>query len=236
MNTRSILACVVLGLTASASFSGEFTGPLVYDDAWYLDDGSFTYATHPKRMKKVKVGFGYTDNSALNWEVTAGQLTDGASIPWYVRWLIGDKFLPEFARPSAVHDHYVTDAHRVRPARATHRMFRDALEDEHVKDWKVRAMYTAVAVFGPSWTDKEIVTGQECELFDDCVRSSEDDYASVDYIVAIEPTEAQRAELEALLAEFKAADDVSFAEMERAAIELRQRLDIPLGSLADVLE
>ena len=235
-NRRFVYAFVGALAAVSAVSAGEFTGQLEYEDGWFTESGSPTSEDDPDRVKMVKTGFGYTDNTALNWEVTRGELTDGASIPAIFRWLIGDKFLPEFARPSALHDHYVTSENRLRSALATHRMFRDALQDEKVEMWKVRAMYAAVVVFGPTWTDEDsaALEGQACALFNDCVRSADDSYGSVNYVEAVEPTEEQRAELTALLDDFP--DGGSLKDLEIAAVALREKLNIPTGSLSDVLE
>ena len=222
---KTLSFLIWLLMAPMAANAGTFTHPIEYEVGWFLEDGSPTTADDPNRLRKVAKTFGYTDNRVDKWEVSKGNLTDGASIPWYVRWVVGGKFEPEFARPSALHDHYVTYDHRVRPAWNTHRMFYDALLDENVEAVRAKAMYLAVVTFGASWTTLQV--GQPCDLFKNCVKSADEDYNFVEYFPGAEYSQERQAKLQALIEEIDAGTTVQ--DLDKIAIEARRSLKLPLG-------
>ena len=117
--------------------------------------------------------------------------TDGASIPRFFWDIIGGPYTPEFLRPAILHDHYTYPVNRVRPWRATHRLFYYALLHEGVDPTKALWMYYAVYVFGAHWA--ELVPGDDCG--EGCIQSFADDARIVTEPDRIESAGAQ-ADLE----------------------------------------
>ena len=88
------------------------------------------------------VRFQYCDDPATIWTVPAGKLTDGPSVPMYLRWLINPAKFPLSG--------YLHDDLRVRWTTgnaATDGMLRDAVMAEgHMKSWQAYLVYLGVRV------------------------------------------------------------------------------------------
>lgn len=88
------------------------------------------------------VRFQYCDDPATIWTVPAGKLTDGPSVPMYLRWLINPAKFPLSG--------YLHDDLRVRWTTgnaATDGMLRDAVIAEgHMKSWQAYLVYLGVRV------------------------------------------------------------------------------------------
>lgn len=118
------------------------------------------------KCRELTATFAYSKNG-LGWEAPAGTITDGASIPVWAQWFIGQPFSEEFGPASILHDHYVRAARR--PYLMTQRMFYDALIDTGVDPVKAGTMYAAIIVGGAAWTVQ--ADGKKCDLVSNCVRS-----------------------------------------------------------------
>ena len=78
--------------------------------------------------------------------VRAGQLTDGASIPWAFRWWlkVGG---PLFA-PSVIHD--TGYRHGLKTKSKIDDIYKMAMQENRVPGWKISIIYRAVKMFGGS--------------------------------------------------------------------------------------
>ncbi|WP_082537089.1 MULTISPECIES: DUF1353 domain-containing protein [unclassified Aureimonas] len=139
---------------------GSFTGRLVLKP----------YPRNPRGpLKVVAYTFGYIDQHQVGWEVRAGQITDGASIPLIFKPIIGGSFRPEFLPASVIHDHYCTV--QVRPWSRTQRVFLEILIDSGVPLAKANAMYYAVLVGSSKWG--RVSKGSACRQTSNCTWSQE---------------------------------------------------------------
>lgn len=119
----------------------QFTGRLV---AELLDDG---------RQIRLLEKYTYIDPGGEVWEVPAGTVVDGASIPQLFWGLIGGPLEGKYRNASVVHDHYCDL--RNREWKKVHRMFFDAMLESGVDRPLAKTMYYAVYFFGPRWETVE---------------------------------------------------------------------------------
>lgn len=222
------LVLAALSVSTTAVGAGEFTpGPDFLPDMVPCDT---PYYPENTMCRELAAPFAFT-HDGYGWEAPAGLVTDGASIPEWGRWMIGEPFAEEFAKAATLHDHYCRQEHNVRDWRATHRMFYDALISSGVGSGKAGIMYAAIIVGGPKWST--IVPGEECELVDGkiCVRTIgipmvEDGQPSTDYIEA----KYDELPMEDILREIEAkveAGDLDLEAIEGLAV--RKRLELGYG-------
>ncbi|MBC8129797.1 MAG: DUF1353 domain-containing protein [Rhizobiaceae bacterium] len=93
--------------------------------------------------------FAFVDDGGFTWEVPAGTVVNGASIP-QVFWSFGPPFVGDYRRASVVHDHFCVV--RTRPSQDVHRMFHEGCLLGGVSSVRAGTMYLAVRTFGPNWT------------------------------------------------------------------------------------
>jgi hypothetical protein len=138
-----IIAAVVLSLVmlwwseafAQSSF-GQFKGEVV---AEFMHDG---------RKMRLEKPFGYVDPRGVHWDVPAGTVTDGASIP-RVLWMSYPPFTGQYRAAAVIHDYYCDK--KSRSWRDTHEVFYNATRAAGVAETVAKAMYAAVYFFGPRW-------------------------------------------------------------------------------------
>lgn len=131
----------VLPLTVGAGAYGRFEGKVVVE--W------LTNAT-PERDMQLLEPFAFIDSNGKRWEVPAGTVINGASIPQSVWSLVGSPFTGNYRRASVVHDHYCDK--RSDSWRAVHRMFYEAMIAGSVTELQAKVFYAAVYAKGPRWT------------------------------------------------------------------------------------
>jgi hypothetical protein len=124
-----------------------------YASAWAEDFGSFTGDLHFKwhrdgRKMELLTPFRYIDPAGRDWNVPAGAVTDGASIP-KVFWSIAAPFEGKYRDAAVVHDYYCEV--RTRAWRDTHIAFYNAMRASGVDETMAKTMYGAVYYFGPRW-------------------------------------------------------------------------------------
>lgn len=90
--------------------------------------------------------FGYIDRDGKVWMVEPGLITDGASVPWIVRPIIGDPFTGEYRKPAVIHDAYYL--YKTEPRDKVDRMFREAMYYAKEDRAKAQIMYQMVRLFG----------------------------------------------------------------------------------------
>lgn len=108
----------------------------------------------PDRDMKLTGSFSYIDPAGKRWDVPAGTVVNGASIPQVFWTSFGPPFVGDYRRASVVHDHYCVV--RTETEHATHRMFHDACRTGGVGIVKAKLMYSAVKTFGPHWSGTSI--------------------------------------------------------------------------------
>lgn len=120
------------------SASPRYDGSAVVE---LLDEG--------RRVKLVN-DFGYIDQYGSRWDVPAGAIVDGASIPRVLWSIIGGPFEGPYRIASVIHD-WFCDL-RTRPWRAVHRMFYEAMVVSGVAHGRAALMYGGVYWGGPRWS------------------------------------------------------------------------------------
>jgi hypothetical protein len=141
MSSRSLLISFSVLLTIStqclaAENWGRFSGDIV---ATFLPDG---------RNVRIERPFSYFDPRGGSWDVPAGIVTDGASVPQFF-WVAFPPFTGLYRAAAFVHDHYCQV--KSRSWRETHEVFYNAMRASGVDEVTALAMYGAVYYFGPRW-------------------------------------------------------------------------------------
>jgi len=110
---------------------------------WLKEEG-------PDRRMTLIESFAFVDPNGKRWDAPAGHVIDGASIPQFLWSLAGSPYIGDYRRASVLHD-VACDA-KTEPSKAVHRMFYDAMICDGVSEPQALEFYTAVRLFGPSWT------------------------------------------------------------------------------------
>lgn len=127
---------------------GRFEGQVVVE--WLDHRGA-------DRNMRLREAFAFVDEDGTRWDVPAGAIVNGASIPQTFWTLFGPPFVGDYRRASVVHDYFCEV--RTRSAGEVHRMFYDACRAGGVSYVRAKSMYAAVAAFGPNWTlDQAVVS------------------------------------------------------------------------------
>lgn len=117
---------------------GKFIGSLKLEA---LDDG--------RRMKLLDQ-YEFLDPDQVSWEVPAGAIVDGASIPRPLWSLIGGPWDQGYRNASVIHDFYCSV--RTEEWQSVHLVFYRGMRAKGVAPWKAKVMYGAVYFAGPRWT------------------------------------------------------------------------------------
>lgn len=125
---------------------GCFKSTLEFEDGWVASKG--------ERLKRLKAPFGYIDADGIHWDVPAGALTDGASIPLFFQLFIGGPWTDSYLRAAVLHDFYIRRA--TANASAVHKLFHNALLASGVASNRAAQMYLAVDYFGPRWKSVDV--------------------------------------------------------------------------------
>jgi len=141
---------------AKAGKPGTYQGRAVVT---LLDDGRRVQLVDP---------FAYIDPATLKWDVPAGAIVDGASIPQPLWGIIGGPFEGKYRAASIIHDWYCDV--RTRPWKAVHRVFYDAMLTSGVSAGRAKPMYAGVLWGGPRWS--ETVVANASLHVDDYLKSS----------------------------------------------------------------
>jgi len=102
----------------------------------------------PRKMMLLN-DLNFTDSQGKVWIAMYGSIIDGASIPEIFWPLIGSPFVGFYRRSTVLHDVYCQN--HLRPSKAVHRMFWEAMIADGVTKEKADIMYKAVKNFGPRW-------------------------------------------------------------------------------------
>jgi hypothetical protein len=125
-------------IDAQESF-GKFEGDLVVR---LKDDG---------RTVELMQPFAFIDTNGKSWNVPAGTIVDGASIPQAFWSVIGGPFEGKYRAASVVHDYYCI--RRSESWQDVHLAFYNGMRANGVGAMTSKVMYAAVYNFGPRWVE-----------------------------------------------------------------------------------
>jgi uncharacterized protein DUF1353 len=131
-----LLAALLVPGQASWAQQGRFKGTLQVEP---LVDGVNV---------KLIAPFGYVDAKGRAWDVPAGAVTDGASIP-RVFWVTRPPFTGKYRQAAVIHDHYCST--KSRSWQDTHNVFYEAMLTAGEDRRTAKVMWAAVYHFGPRW-------------------------------------------------------------------------------------
>jgi len=134
-----LVAAAFLAFTSSAWAEpdyGHFVGKFV---AEFDGDG---------RKVKLIEPYGFVDRDGKAWDVPAGYLTDGASVPAAL-WVLYPPFTGNYRSAAVIHDYYCDNQQTT--WQDTHKVFYDAMRAAGVSEKTAKVMYGAVYLFGPRW-------------------------------------------------------------------------------------
>ncbi len=93
--------------------------------------------------------FGYKDSKGVDWDVPAGYVSDGASIPWSLWSFIGGPYDGPYRDAAIIHDYYCEK--KLRKWEDTHSMFLEAAIKRGVPEATAQTMYAGILYGGPRW-------------------------------------------------------------------------------------
>ena len=127
--------------------SAVFGPALAADWGWFSGDVVATFLRDGRNMR-IERPFTYVDPRGRTWDVPAGVVTDGASVPQFF-WVAFPPFTGQYRSAAVVHDHYCQSMSR--SWRETHEVFYNAMRASDVDEITALTMYGAVYNFGPRW-------------------------------------------------------------------------------------
>lgn len=148
-NFLKILCGVSIGAGAQP-VNAEFIGELL------LRDVAADYENHgesdPGHTEfELLVDYSYRDANGTVWNVPAGTVVNGASIPRVVWNSIGGPWSGKYRNAAVVHDHLTVE--RPSSSEVVHRLFLDGMLENGVNPVRARLMYAAVVTFGGRWNE-----------------------------------------------------------------------------------
>jgi hypothetical protein len=126
---------------------GCFKVPLEFKEDWIRKSGQ-------PDMRELAKPFGYIDPQGTHWDVPAGFVTDGASIPLFFQPLIGGPWTENYVKAAVVHDFYIRRS--AVKAQDVHKMFFSALLAGGTDPERAKQMGWAVLRFGPHWKQADL--------------------------------------------------------------------------------
>ena len=129
-----------------AAEKGHFKGTLVVAfESLPTGDGQTV------ELIQLEKDYGYKDSKGRDWDVPAGEISDGASIPWPLWTIVGGPFSGPYRQAAVIHDYYC--AVRTRRWQDVHLMFYEAALKAGTGKRKAQFMYSAILMDGPRWPD-----------------------------------------------------------------------------------
>ena len=99
---------------------------------------------------KLLNDFGYVDPRGVAWDVPAGYITNGASVPWGLWNIVGGPFDGPYRDAAVLHDYYTE--YKLRTWEDTHRMYYEASIARGVSENRASIMYAGLLVGADRWT------------------------------------------------------------------------------------
>ncbi len=109
------------------------------------------------RDMKLLANFGYLDPYGVYWEVPAGSVTNGASVPWYLWPALGGPYDGPYRDAAVIHDYYCDK--QTYTWEKTHEMFYNASRRRGVSETLAKTMYLGLQMFGYRWPAPASTTG-----------------------------------------------------------------------------
>ena len=94
----------------------------------------------PDRSMRVRERFAFVDGNGRRWEVPAGAVVNGASIPEFLWALFGPPFVGDYRRASVLHDYY----YNLVDSLEVDRMFFEAAIVDGLDEQKAKIMYSSI--------------------------------------------------------------------------------------------
>jgi hypothetical protein len=101
------------------------------------------------RDMRLLAPFGYVGPDGTHWDVPAGYVTNGASVPWGLWNLVGGPYDGPYRDAAVIHDYFCEKKNR--PWEEVHRMFYDAAKARGTSETLAQTMYAALRFGGPRW-------------------------------------------------------------------------------------
>ena len=101
------------------------------------------------RDVKLVQPFGYIDPRGAHWDVPAGYVTNGASIPPSLWGVVGGPFDGPYRDAAVLHDYYCEA--KTRSSDDTHRMYYEAAVARGTSESIASTMYAGIIFGGPKW-------------------------------------------------------------------------------------
>ena len=101
------------------------------------------------RDMKLMAPFSYTDPRGVKWEVPAGYITNGASVPWGLWNIVGGPYDGPYRDAAVIHDYYTE--FKLRSWEDTHRMYYEASLARGVSENRAGIMYAGLLVGADRW-------------------------------------------------------------------------------------
>jgi hypothetical protein len=133
--------------------------------------------------------FGYKDSKGKDWDVPAGFVSDGASIPWSLWSFIGGPYDGPYRDAAVIHDYFCDK--KDRPWEEVHAMFLEAALRRGTRESTAQTMYAGILYGGPRWEAPKLIKGQ-------MVPGTQVAQATDPGLTKREATDAERKRFEAL--------------------------------------
>lgn len=101
------------------------------------------------RDMKTLAPFSYKDPRGVLWEVPAGYVTNGASVPWGLWNIVGGPYDGPYRDAAVIHDYYTE--FKLRSWEDTHRMYYEASIARGVSENRASIMYAGLLVGADRW-------------------------------------------------------------------------------------
>lgn len=93
--------------------------------------------------------FGYKDSKGIDWDVPAGYVSDGASIPWSLWSFIGGPYDGPYRDAAVIHDYFCEK--KDRKWEDVHAVFLEAALRRGTPEALAQTMYAGILYGGPRW-------------------------------------------------------------------------------------
>jgi hypothetical protein len=161
MRSLTILAAALTGLFIAgcdylpASWkkpAGSTTGTVSNNAFKGIVQAEFSLPAKPDdnfRDMKLLSAFSYVDPRGVIWDVPAGYVTNGASVPWGLWNIVGGPFDGPYRDAAVIHDYYTE--FKLRTWEDTHRMYYEAAIARGVSENRASIMYAGLLVGADRW-------------------------------------------------------------------------------------
>jgi hypothetical protein len=166
MLRRSMIAAVAVGLLVSgcdyipSSWLQKLTGVKTTVTSGTISNNSFNGTVQAEfvlpakaddnfRDMKTLNAFSYKDPRGVVWEVPAGYITNGASVPWGLWNIVGGPYDGPYRDAAVIHDYYTE--YKLRSWEDTHRMYYEASIARGVSENRASIMYAGLLVGADRW-------------------------------------------------------------------------------------